>query len=137
MARLAFAACLLAVLLAPSAIASTAGPSAPVHAGSVAQGQVSSSTFSTHGDQPCLAIYMPRVFTVTLAYAPVTDTLSLAAGGASDTGSNGAATVSFVANYCTVFTIQVTGTSVADSAQYVWTVTSVPAVAAIGDVSLA
>ena len=137
MARLAFAACLLAAFLVPSALASTAGPSAPVHAGSVAQGQTDSSTFSTHGDQPCLAVYMPRVFTVSLAYAPVSDSLTVSAGGVSDTGANGVATVSFVANYCTVFTIQVTGTSVAESAEYVWTVTSVPVVAAIGDVSLA
>ena len=129
MARAILLACLLAALV-PAASAA-AGPSlvdAPAGAGSVSQGTTSSTGYSTHGDQPCLAIYMPRVYTVTLAYAPPTDALTLSVGALSATGSEGHATLSFVANYCTAFTVSVTGTSVADSATYAWAVTSVPVV---------
>ena len=129
MARLAFAVTLLAAVLAPSALASD-GPAlvgVPAHAGSVGQGGAASYAYSTHGDQPCLAIYQPRVFTVTLAYAPPSDVLTLSVGTASATGSGGAATLSFVDNYCTAFTVRVVGTSVASSAEYAFAISSVPA----------
>ncbi len=128
MARLALAACLLALALVPTALASGPGlVSSPVHAGSVAQGATSSYVYSTHGDQPCLAYYQPRVFTVTLAYTPPSDVLALTVGAASATGSDGVATLSFVDNYCTAFTVGITGTSVAGSAEYAFAITSVPA----------
>lgn len=120
---LAAALCLLAVLAAPAA--ARTGPEPGPFVGTVAQGEADSHHFSTHGDQPCLAVWIPKLYVVTLAYAPPTDTLALSAAGASDAGANGVAAVSFVANYCTAFTIRVAGTAVADEAAYVVTVESV------------
>lgn len=129
MARSILLACLLAALV-PAASAAE-GPSlvdAPVGTGSVSQGTTSSTGYSTHGDQPCLDVYMPRVYTVTLAYSPPGDVLTLSVGELAATGSDGHAVLSFVANYCTAFTVSVKGTSVADSASYAWAVTSLPVV---------
>src|SRR5688572_27776747 len=124
---LPFAACLLAALLAaPATLASTPGPQLGPFAGTVAQGETDAHPFSTHGDQPCLAVWLPRLYVVALAYAPVDDTLTLTAAGNTDTGSSGHASVSFVANYCTAFTITVSGTAVSDSAAYTVVVQSVP-----------
>lgn len=115
------AACLL--LIAPMATAAS-GPTSGWGLGTVEEGETDRRHHNTHGDQPCLAIYIPKVFTVTLNHAP-TDVLGLRAGGASATSQNGVATVSFVANYCTSFDIFVDGIDVDGSAAYAMTVTSV------------
>lgn len=132
MARAILAVALLAALLFPAAVASTNPvlPSSGAHKGAVAEGQSSSFTYASHpAGTECLAIYLPRTYTVTLAYAPVDDTLTLRVGTHSDAGAAGRASVSFVANYCTAFTITVTGTSVASTADFVTAVTSTPVVA--------
>jgi hypothetical protein len=103
-----------------------AEPSGGPYAGTMGQGGSATHHFTNQapGTQ-CLAIYQPTLYTVRLQYAPVSDVLTLAVGAASDAGSNGVATLSFVANYCTSFDITVTGTEVADKAAYLVSVSSV------------
>ena len=110
------AAGLTAVLAAPALAAETSGP----FAGQVRQGQTRTHTFNNNpSNNPCLQI--TATYRVTLAYAPTTDVLTLDAGGKTASGSG--SSVSFVSGVCTRFPIQVTGTSVADTATYVVTVT--------------
>lgn len=137
MARTLLAAALLAALLAPAALAAT-GPQVGPFVGVVEQDASNRHAFSTHGDTPCLAVYLPKLYVVTLTYDNPADTLTLMAAGATAVGSNGVATLDFVANYCTAFTIDVVGTAVAGNAlepgtRYVVTVESL----FIGDQPLA
>lgn len=125
--RIALAAACLATVLATAPVsADLGGPEPGPFTGTIGQDHTRTHHFSTHGDNPCLAVYMPRVYTVTLAYAPPTDTLSISVGGLTDVGSLGAGSISFVANYCTAFDITVVGVEVTDKAAYGVTVTSVP-----------
>lgn len=79
-----------------------------------------------HYDNNPLNMACPQVmatYTVTLAYTPTTDALTLTVGGTSVTGSDGTATLTLERSYCTAFDIKVTGTSVATVSQYTVTVT--------------
>lgn len=111
-------ACALALLvLAPSALAAGTGP----FTGTVRQGQTDRHRYDNNpGGDPCPQVQV--FYTVTLTYTPTTDTLTLRAGGQTAVGTNGTATVSFEAPYCTAFTIEVVGTRVATSASYTVTV---------------
>lgn len=77
-------------------------------------------------DNNPLGLACPQVmtsYTVSLAYTPTTDVLTLSVGSLSATGSGGQASLSFEGSYCTAFDIRVTGTSVDTVAQYTVTVT--------------
>lgn len=115
-------ACLAA--LAPVAAAAT-GP----YAGTVRQGETDAHEYDNHPKHGACLQIVTR-WTVTLAYAPATDVLTLEVEGLAATGANGLATLSFLAGVCTAFTVQVTGTSVATEAAYSVAVTSGP----LGDV---
>lgn len=108
----------LASLLTPVALAATGtGP----FTGTLRQNQTDRHTYDNNpNNDPC--IQMMTTYTVTLTYAPTTDTLTLTANGITAVGSGGTATVTFDANYCTSFNIQVKGTKVASSADYTVTV---------------
>jgi hypothetical protein len=112
---------LLVATVAVPASAQT-GPSSGAYVGTVEQDGRNSHFYTTHGDTPCLAIYIPHLYVVTLAVLPPTDTLTLGVLGQTADTTNGVATVSFVANYCTAFTLLVDGTEVADTAIYGLTV---------------
>lgn len=102
--------------LAPLAAATT-GP----YVGTVRQGEVDAHHYDNNpkGD-PCLQIV--TTYTVTLAYAPAGDVLTLTVGTRSVSGNG--ASVTFTAGVCTAFDFTVTGTQVADLAAYDVTVTS-------------
>jgi hypothetical protein len=96
--------------------AKTPGP----FAGAVRQGQTATHAFSNYPPGgACPAWFQPVIYTVQLRYAPSTDVLTISAAGKTATGANGAAQVSFMRNYCTEFTVAVTGISVAQAAAYV------------------
>lgn len=115
-ARLLFLAA--ALLLAPPALAHA-------YAGTVRQGESDAHAFDNRppsklGD--CVAL--ATTWVVTLAYAPPTDVLTLAAGGQAATGRDGVASVAFSAGICTAFDATVTGAGVADAAAYAVSVRS-------------
>lgn len=110
---------LVAVLSVPAVAVGTPGP----FAGVVTAGQTKSHLYDNNPtNSACIQIVVP--YTVTLAYAPPTDTLTLSAGGVTATGANGRATVSFWSGYCTSFGITVSGDSVLHTAGYVVSVGS-------------
>lgn len=125
MKRFALVAAFFVLALATATSASTGGGSSTPYVGSVGQGQSDNHRYDNSGGNPCLAIYMPRTYTVTLAHVPTSDVLTLTAAGHSDSSSNGLASVSFTGNYCTAFDIRVTGTAVAGATEYAVAVTSV------------
>ncbi|HWL36980.1 MAG TPA: hypothetical protein VNQ77_12375 [Frankiaceae bacterium] len=104
--------------------------SAPAHAaqgssgpftGHVRQNQVRTHRF----DNNPLGLACPQVmtsYTVSLAYTPTTDALTLSVGSLSTTGSNGTASLTVEGSYCTQFDIKVAGTSVDTVAHYTVTV---------------
>lgn len=108
---------LLAALLFPAA---TAAP----HAGLVAQGETRTHDFDNTPRDGNACIHLATTWTVTLAYAPPTDTLTLRAGGVTATGRDGVASVSFVSGVCTAFAIEVEGTRVENVAAYAVSVNS-------------
>ena len=119
MRKTALAAAGLAVLLGSPAFA--AGGTGPF-AGTVRQNQTKTHRYDNNPqNNPCIQIV--TTYTVTLAYVPTTDTLTLSVGTLSATGSGGHASLSFQRSWCTSFDIKVTGTSVASSASYTVTVT--------------
>ena len=102
----------LTAMLAPPATADT-GP----FTGTVRQGQTRHHRYDNNPqNDPCPQVIV--FYTVSLTYAPTTDTLTVSAGGQTATGSGGTASVSFEAPYCTSFRVSVTGTSVATIASY-------------------
>lgn len=102
----------LTALLASPGAADT-GP----FTGTVRQGQTRHHRYDNNPqNNPCPQVLV--FYTVSLTYAPTTDTLTLSAGGQTATGSGGAASVSFEAPYCTSFRVSVTGTSVATLSSY-------------------
>lgn len=103
--------------IAPFALAGT-GP----FSGTVVQGETDHHAYDNNpsGD-PCIDVM--AVYTVELFYTPATAVLTLTAGGRSDVGSNGYASVVLDASYCTSFGIRVAGTSVSGTAAYTVTVT--------------
>lgn len=102
---------LLAALLVPAALANP-------NAGVVRQGETNVHAFDNTPRDGTACVDLVTTWTVTLAYAPPTDVLTLSAGGKTATGSGGVARVSFASGVCTAFTIQVTGASVAAAAAY-------------------
>lgn len=108
---------LCAGLLLPGALA------APfAHAGRVRQGETDAFTFDNTSYAACTL--QPVRWVVTLAYAPVTDALTLDAGGQSAEGANGVASVTFDSGTCVAFDVSIAGTSVAHRATYGVTVHS-------------
>jgi hypothetical protein len=113
------AAGLAAVLAAPAVAAGTPGP----FVGTVAQGQTKTHLYDNNPTKSdCIQLAVP--YTVSVTYAPSSDTLTLSVGSLTATGSNGSARLSFVGSTCTSFAVSVTGTSVARTAAYVVTVSS-------------
>ena len=110
-ARITLLALLCVTLLLPAALAM---PYA--YAGRVRQGESDSFTFDNTPYAACTL--QPVRWFVTLAYAPVTDALTLRAAGQEATGENGVASVSFVAISCATFDVSIEGTSVAHEATY-------------------
>ena len=109
-------------LASPASAELSGGP----YVGTVSQGSADPHSYTSHPPgTECLAIYQPHLYTVRLEYAPPTDVLTLTVGSVSDVGSNGVASISFVANYCYGFDFSVSGTQVADNAAYLVTVSSV------------
>lgn len=108
---------LLTALLLPAA-------NAAPHAGVLAQGETRTHAFDNTPRDGNACIHLATTWTVTLAYAPPTDTLTLRAGGATATGHDGLASVSFVSGVCTAFSIEVAGTSVENVAAYAVSVNS-------------
>lgn len=107
---------LVSVLVLPATGAYAASGTGPF-TGSVAQGETDTHTYDNNPtNNPCIALAVP--YTVTLAYAPTSDTLTLSVPGASATGSGGTASLTVTRGVCTEFAITVTGTSVASSATY-------------------
>lgn len=105
---------LVAVLSVPAVAVGTPGP----FAGVVRAGQTKSHVYDNNpADFNCIHLAVP--YTVTLTYAPPTDTLTLSAGGVTATGANGRASVSFWSGTCTSFSITVSGDSVLHTAGYV------------------
>lgn len=103
-------------LLAPAAHAAT-GP----YVGALRQDETDAHHYDNNPTKaPCLE--MITTYTVTLAYAPTTDVLTL--GVAGKTASGNGATITFQAGVCAAFTLTVTGTHVATLAAYEVTVTS-------------
>ncbi|HET6399284.1 MAG TPA: hypothetical protein VFH47_06995 [Candidatus Thermoplasmatota archaeon] len=113
--RLAAIAAMLACLA--FAAAASAGPLpsplfAGPYAGVASDGSSHAHEYSTHPPHTlCAAVYIPHQFVVTLDAAP-TDTLVLRVGSHAATTFQGAATLTFIANYCTAFTIHVEGVEV-------------------------
>jgi hypothetical protein len=109
---------LVSLLALPASAANGTGP----FTGSVAQGETDTHVYDNNpSNNPCLALAV--TYTVTLAYAPTSDTLTLSVPGKTVTGSGGTATANVTRGICTEFSIGVTGTSVASSATYVVSVT--------------
>lgn len=118
LSALAAAGLVTALAVPASAATGTPGP----FAGAVRQGQTVRHDYDNNpGGNPCVDIVAR--YTVTLAYAPATDTLTLAAVDQAATGRNGLASVSVVQGICAAFPVTVTGTSVAGTAAYTVTVT--------------
>ena len=115
---IAAAAVVAAVTATPAAAAQgTPGP----FPGVVTQGQTRTHAFDNDpADQGCP--HVMTTCTVLLAYTPASDVLTLSVGSSSATGSNGQASLSLSASWCTAFDIRVTGTSVRAAAGYVVTV---------------
>ena len=113
-----------AILVAVSLTALLASPAAAdtgPFSGTVREDQTRRHRYDNNPqNNPCPQVI--AFYTVSLTYAPATDTLTISAGGQTATGSGGSASVSFEAPYCTSFTISVTGTSVATIASYTVTV---------------
>lgn len=110
------AAGLVAVLSAPASAVGTPGPFASV----IAHGETKSHIYDNNpAGADCIQLAV--TYTVSLTYAPPSDTLTLSAGGQTATGSNGSARVSFWGSYCDSFGISVSGTSVGARAAYVVT----------------
>ncbi len=95
------------------------GVSPGLYVGTIGDGERDTYRFSTHGGNPCLGVYIPKLYVVSLSHAPADATLSLSAGGKTDMSMAGQASVTFVANYCTTFTITVDGVDVDGTAAYV------------------
>ncbi|MGB0652511.1 MAG: hypothetical protein ACPGQL_04865 [Thermoplasmatota archaeon] len=142
MRTLLVSACLLLTLAAPGIQAGLGPDVEPAigtpqpgpFAGTIGDGGSNTHRFSTHGDQPCLGVWMPKLYVVTLNYVSPFNSLGVSARGHSDSGENGVASIKFVANYCTAFDIVVSGDDVSGTAAYVVTVQSSPIV---GGASLA
>lgn len=120
MSRRAVTVLALAALATTPAYAAqgTAGP----FPGVVRDGETRTHVF----DNDPLGSGCPHVmttYTVSLAYAPGSDVLTLAVGTAGVTGSAGQASLSLAASWCTRFSVHVTGTDVRAAAGYVVTVT--------------
>ena len=109
---------ILAGLLLVPVVAAQGAPSTGLYVGAVSEGQTDVLFYSTHGDTNCLGIYIAHTYTVTLVTDPGA-TLSVAVGAKTATSSNGVATLSFTANYCTQFHLYVHGVAVTDTASYV------------------
>ncbi|HWH08725.1 MAG TPA: hypothetical protein VNX21_05955, partial [Candidatus Thermoplasmatota archaeon] len=110
MRRAILPATLLAALLLPTALAGPVG-------GVVRQDETQTHAFDNR-PRDGLCPEVMTTWTVTLAYAPATDVLTLSAGGRTVEGHDGLARVSFPAGVCTSFTIEVTGTRVTAAAAY-------------------
>lgn len=120
-----FAGLLLIALAVAQPVAAEPAQNTGPYAGTVRENEVDHHRFSTHGDNPCVDIWVPKLYVVTLTHAPTTDALQLGAGSEVADSQNGVATVSFVANYCTSFDIYVAGVAVSGVAAYGVTVESV------------
>lgn len=90
-------------------------------------GVIRQNQFRTHQlDNNPAGLACPQVmttYTVSLAYTPATDVLTLSVGTLSAAGSNGQASLTFEGSYCTAFPIKVSGTSVDTVAHHTVTVT--------------
>ena len=103
-------------LAAPASAARGTGP----FAGTLGQGGVAQHTYDNNpAKTDC--IQLAADYSVTLAYAPASDVLTLTVDGVSASG-NGATLVAHK-GVCTEFGITVTGTSVASTAAYTVVVT--------------
>jgi hypothetical protein len=126
MRRLWSAALLLVVAILPAVVAA---PGTGPFTGTITQSATNSHAYSSYPPAGnCLAVYMPRTYSIRIEHAPVDDSLTISARGFAATTHNGGTTLSFVANYCTAFTITVAGTTVATEATYAITVTSTPVI---------
>jgi len=110
---------LAAVLAAPAAAAGTTGP----FAGQVSQGQTRTHLYDNNpSNGACLQL--AATYTISLSHVPAGDTLTLTVDGIrSVTTSGGGASLNVTKGVCATFSLAVTGTSVADSATYVLSVT--------------
>jgi hypothetical protein len=118
MPALAAAGLVAALALPASGAAGSSGP----FVGTLTQGQTVRHDYDNNPTgTPCVDIIAR--YTVSLTYAPTSDSLTLAAVGKSATGRNGTASINVVQGVCAAFPITVTGTSVAGSAAYTVTVT--------------
>lgn len=106
---------LLLLVLAPAATA-LAHPMAGV----LRQGERAGHEYDgSHGGLLLCPMVDTVAYTVTLTYAPASDTLTLRVPGrGSATGSGGHAQLSFIGGPCARFDVEVLGTSVADLAAY-------------------
>jgi hypothetical protein len=112
---------LVAALAAPAA-AAPPQPSTGPFVGRVGQGQTATHVYDNNpSNQPCIAL--AATYTVSLAHVPATDTLTLSVGTVTATSTGGGTALNVTFGVCTRFEIDVTGTSVADSATYAVTVT--------------
>ena len=111
------------LLAAVGAVAILSGPATAApgstgpFSGVVRQNQTKTHQYDNNPlNNPCQQVI--TTYTVSLTYTPTSDVLTLSVGSLSATGSNGSASLSFEANYCTSFEVKVIGTSVQSAAQY-------------------
>lgn len=113
---------LLTVLLAALApLAASAVPTQGPFTGALMQGQTGLHLYDNMPpDGVCPQYLVPLPYTLTLAYSPPTDTLTLEVVGrhVPVAGSNGLASVTILGGGCETLLIAVTGTSVATVATY-------------------
>lgn len=113
---------ILAGLAAVAALAAPATAASPVFAGTVVQGETDTHTYDNNpSNNPCLAITAD--YTISLRGVPAGDTLTLTVLNQSRTTTGGGTSITVTQGVCARFDVSVTGTSVADSATYVVTVT--------------
>ena len=109
MSRCLTAAAAAAAVMATPASAAQGSPGP--FPGVVPEGQTRTHAFDNDpANQGCPQVM--TTYTVMAGYAPATDVLTLSVGTSSATGSNGQASLSLSASWCTAFDIRVTGTSV-------------------------
>lgn len=105
----------LSLLAVPAALASPFFPGP--HAGTLHEGEVNRHLFIVFPfSQPCRQVETEH--TLTLVYAPPTDTLTLTVLGQTAVGQDGVASVTFSAPPCTAYSIEVAGTDVGSVAAY-------------------
>jgi len=113
---------ILAGVAAVAAFAAPASAATGPFVGTVVQGETDTHTYDNNpSNNPCLQITAD--YTVSLRGVPASDTLTLTVLDRSVTTTGGGASLTITRGICTRFDVSVTGTSVADTATYVVTVT--------------